>query len=147
MGGWALFHKMILAVALAGGLCLGGAAAAEQYKRVETIFEGGTTVMGEAVHYPKGAAQVDAVIVTLLPGEETGWHTHGEPMFAYVLEGEVKVDYGAGGTRTYTQGMGFLEAMAVAHDGRNTGETPCRILAVFLGAEGLRPTSPAAPPH
>lgn len=142
-----MFHKIMLAVVLAGGLCIAGAAAAEQYKRVETVFEGGTTVMGQPLHYPKGAAEVLAVIVTLLPGEETGWHSHGEPLFAYVLEGELTVDYGPQGERAYTPGAGFLEAMAVAHNGRNAGDTPCRVLAVFLGAEGLKPTNPAAPPQ
>ena len=34
---------------------------------------------------------------------------------AYILEGELTVDYGAHGTRTYKQGQSLMEAMSVAH--------------------------------
>jgi hypothetical protein len=30
-----------------------------------------------------------------------------------------------------------MEAIAVAHNGRNTGSGPARILAVFVGADGV----------
>lgn len=118
-------------------------AAAKDYKRVEDVYEGSTTVVGEAVVYPGGEAEVRAVVVTLLPGEETGWHTHAVPLFGYVLEGEVTVDYRGHGSRTFGPGMGFMEAMASEHNGRNTGTMPCRILAVFMGAKGLPLTHPA----
>ena len=36
--------------------------------------------------------------------------------------------------------------MNEAHNGRNTGEGPVKILAVFIGAEGVRDTVPASPP-
>ena len=31
----------------------------------------------------------------------------------------------------------FMEAIGVAHNGRNTGSGPARILAVFMGADGV----------
>lgn len=84
-----------------------------------------------------------SVVVTLLPGEETGWHTHAVPLFGYVLEGEVTVDYRDHGTRTFGQGAGFMEAMATGHNGRNTGHKSCRILAVFIGAKEIELKHPA----
>ncbi len=63
---------------------------------------------------------------------------------ATILEGELTVDYGDKGVHVYRAGDALLEAIAVAHDGRNTGTVPMRILAVFMGAEGL-PTSVPAP--
>lgn len=76
------------------------------------------------------------MIVTLAPGEKTVVHRHGVPLFAYILEGEVTVDYGAFGNKTYKRGQSFLEAMHVGHAGLNSGSVPVKILAVYMGAEG-----------
>lgn len=109
------------------------------------LLRTGTTVVGESVVYPTGApAQVTAAVVSLAPGEETGWHTHGMPVVGYMIEGELTVDYGEKGQRVYRAGDALMEAIAVAHNGRNTGSGPVRILAVFIGAEGLTPTHPVA---
>ncbi|MDQ8699478.1 cupin domain-containing protein [Hyphomicrobium sp. LHD-15] len=109
------------------------------------LLRTGTTVVGEPVVYPTGApAQVTAAVVSLAPGEETGWHTHGMPVVGYMIEGELTVDYGEKGQRVYRAGEALMEAIAVAHNGRNTGSGPVRILAVFIGAEGLTPTHPVA---
>ena len=111
------------------------------------------TVLGQTVSYPTGApAKVTAAIITMLPGEQTGWHQHDVPMFGYILEGEVTVDYGAAGTRVYREGDALLEAIDVAHDGRNSGAGNARILAVFMGADGvpntvmLKEGAPPLPP-
>ena len=79
-----------------------------------------------------------SAIVVMAPGERTILHRHGVPLFAYMLEGELTVDYGAHGTRVYRQGDSFMEAMNVSHAGRNTGTTTVRILAVYMGAEGSK---------
>ncbi len=79
------------------------------------------------------------------PGEETGWHEHGVPMFGYILEGELTVDYGAEGTRVYRKGDAVIEAIDTAHNGRNTGSGVARILAVFMGADGVANTTKVAP--
>ena len=70
------------------------------------------------------------------PGKETGWHTHAVPLFAYVLEGELSVDYGDKGVKVYKAGDGLLEAMNWPHNGVNKTDAPVRILAVYMGAEG-----------
>jgi quercetin dioxygenase-like cupin family protein len=137
--------RVLFTVACLGFLAASPARAGD-YPRAETVYQGDTTVMGEPIVYPPGKAEVLSVIVTLLPGEETGWHRHGVPLFGYILEGEVVVDYGERGTRTYKSGTGFMEAMATAHNGRNIGDKPCRILAVFMDAEGVKPTIPAPAP-
>ncbi len=94
------------------------------------LLSTGTTIVGETIHYPSGPAHVTAAIVTLAPGGRTILHKHGVPLFAYILAGELTVNYGAHGTRTYRQGQSFMEAMDVAHFGSNTGAAPVRILAV-----------------
>ena len=100
------------------------------------LLSTGTTIVGETIRYPSGTAHVTASIVTLAPGARTVAHKHGVPMFAYILEGEITVDYGAKGKRTYRQGDSLMEAMDVAHFGENTGTQPMRLIAVYMGAKG-----------
>ena len=117
------------------------------YSGVRTVLSTGDTVTGEPIRYPTGApAQLTAMEITLQPGQQTGWHTHPVPLFGYILEGELTVDYGAKGQRTYVKGEGLAEAMNEAHNGRNTGQRPVTILAVFIGIEGTQASVPASPP-
>jgi len=117
-------------------------ALADGYPAIK-LYSGNTTVMGEEIAYPTaGKAHVNAMIVTLAPGEKTMLHQHGVPVFIHILEGEVTVDYGAKGTRTFRQGESFLEAMAVAHAGMNSGTVPVKILAVYMGSEATKDVIP-----
>jgi quercetin dioxygenase-like cupin family protein len=101
------------------------------------LLSTGTTIVGETLHYPtNGPAHVTAAIVTLAPGAKTLLHRHGVPLFAYILEGEITVDYGDRGKRTYRAGDALMEAMDVPHFGADAGPRPVRILTVFIGAEG-----------
>jgi quercetin dioxygenase-like cupin family protein len=116
---------------------------AQDYPTAKPVLSSGVTVAGETIHYPTGTAKVDAAIVTVAPGARTGWHRHGVPLFAYILAGELIVDYGEKGKRTYKAGDGFLEAMDWPHDGHNPGATPVSILVVYMGAEGAPEVLPA----
>lgn len=103
------------------------------------LFSGSKTVMGEQIAYPTtGPAHVNAMIVTIAPGQQTELHKHGVPLFVQVLEGDVTVAYEGHGERTYKQGETFLEAMDVAHRGMNPGNTPVKLLAIYIGAEGAQ---------
>jgi quercetin dioxygenase-like cupin family protein len=102
------------------------------------LLSTGTTVVGETIHYPNGQAHVTAAIITLAPGGHTILHKHGVPLFAYILKGELTVNYGTHGTRSYRQGQAFMEAMDVAHFGINKGTELVRILAVYMGAKNAK---------
>jgi quercetin dioxygenase-like cupin family protein len=118
-------------------------AAQDNGPTVTTLLSTGTTVVGETLRYPAGGgAHVTAEIVTLPPGVRTAPHKHGVPMFAYILDGEITVDYGERGKRTYHKGESIMEAMDVAHFGADAGSQPVRILVVFMGAEGVADTIP-----
>lgn len=103
---------------------------------VQTLISTSETILREPIAYPAGTAKITAAVVTLPVGASTGWHSHGVPLFGYVLEGELTVDYGENGVRTYRPGSGFMEAIDIAHDGRNGGDSSVRILVVYMGAEG-----------
>jgi quercetin dioxygenase-like cupin family protein len=111
------------------------------------LLSTGKNIVGETIRYPTtGPAHVTAAIVTLAPGAKTIAHKHGVPLFAYILDGELTVDYGTHGTRTYKKGQAFMEAMDVTHFGINHGAEPVRILAVYMGAEGARNVIPEPNP-
>ena len=136
----------LVAVLLLAAL-ISGAAGRDVYPSVHPLLSSGQTILGQKIVYPVGtSARVAAVIVTLGPGEETGWHTHSTPMFGYLMEGELTVDYGPHGTRIYRTGDVLLEAIDVAHNGRNTGQGNVRILAVSMGATGIADTTQVSKP-
>ena len=86
------------------------------------LYSGSTTVMDEEIAYPTvGKAHVNAMIVTLAPGEKTMLHQHGVPVFIHILEGEVTVDYAGREKKTFRQGESFLEAMQVRVAGGGPG--------------------------
>ncbi len=124
-------------VLIASSAIVSHAAAQDKGYPAIPLLATSTSIVGEALSYPTaGPARVTAAIVTLGPGERTIVHRHGVPLFAYILEGELTVDYGAHGTRIYRAGQAFMEAMAVPHFGRNTGTQPVRLIAVYIGADG-----------
>jgi quercetin dioxygenase-like cupin family protein len=101
-----------------------------------TILSGNTTILDQAIAYPSGTPRITAAIITIPPGGQTGWHIHAVPLFAYILDGELTVDYGSKGTKVYAAGGGVLEAVNWPHNGMNKGEVPVSLIAVYMGAEG-----------
>jgi quercetin dioxygenase-like cupin family protein len=138
-----LQRTLTFALALAAIHAMAPRALAQDGYPLEPLISTGTTVLGETIHYPRsGPAHVNAAIIKLAPGGKTIVHKHGVPLFAYILEGELTVDYGKRGKRTYRQGESFMEAMNVAHFGVNTGAQPVRLLAVYMGAKRAKDVVP-----
>ena len=111
---------------------------------VAPVLTTSQTIIGQPIAYPSGTAAVTAAIITIPPGGQTGWHVHAVPLFATILDGELTVDYGDKGTRTYKPGDALMEAMNWPHNGMNMGSVPVRILAVYMGAEGIPNAAPVA---
>ena len=104
---------------------------------VTPILQASQTIVGQPIAYPAGTAEVTAAIVTIPPGGETGWHLHAVPLFGYMLEGELTVDYGDKSKRSYAVGDALVEAINWPHNGMNNGAVPVRILTVYVGAKGI----------
>jgi len=99
------------------------------------------TVLNQPLTYPvSGVAQISSAIITLLPGEETGWHRHDAPLYGYILSGVLQVSYDGGVVKTYKTGDALLEAVGTYHNGQNLGSQPVRILVVNIGASGIENT-------
>lgn len=141
-------QRMIAAVLLV--TVLAGPAVAEDLKkayrdkehavRVEPLLTPPVkSVVGEDIFYPGGtAAEISAAIIELPPGQATPWHRHGVPLFAYILSGELQVDYADKGVRTFGPGQAFMEAMNQRHRGVNNGKEPVRLIAVYMGARNMK---------
>lgn len=108
----------------------------QSYQNLLTpLVSGSVDVLGTPLAYPPGTPKVTSAIVTIPPGGETGWHEHEVPLFAYILEGELTVDYGTKGTKIYRAGDSVLEAINWAHNGTNTGTVPMKLVAVYMGSD------------
>ena len=106
----------------------------------EILLDAYADTVGAPVRYPAGRAHVLSLVLTMVPGQETGWHRHDVPLYARMLDGEIEVDYGAGTAKRYRAGETFLEAMDRYHNGRVVGDATVRILIVFMGADGVANT-------
>ena len=142
--------KSVFLPALAIAFAVAPAAAAEesaQYKNLLTpLLQTGVDTIDQPIVYPPGTPKVTAAIVTIPPGGETGWHIHEVPLFVYVLDGEVTVDYGDKGTKVYKAGVSFMEAMNWSHNGMNKASEPVRIMAVYTGSDDKTNTASAPAP-
>jgi quercetin dioxygenase-like cupin family protein len=131
-------HVLMGAAALAL-VALGAVTAlALEPPRFMPLLSTGKTIMDEPIVYPTSTpAKLTTAIIAMPPGAETGWHTHGVPLTGLILEGELTVDYGDRGKRTYKEGQSLAEAINIPHNGKNTGSGILRLFVVYIGAEGL----------
>ena len=121
--------------------------APQQYQNLLTpLLQGGTDVLGAPLAYPSGTPNVTAATVAIPPGGETGWHRHEVPLFAHILEGELTVDYGERGKKTYRAGDSLLEAVNWPHNGTNTGTVPMKLIAVYMGSTAAANTQTVPAP-
>lgn len=107
------------------------------YYPVQELLVTGKTIVGEDIQYhTTGVPKITVAVVTVAPGAPAAFHRHPVPLVAYILEGELTVDYGPKGVKTFRQGDALVEAMNVPHRGMNLGSGMVKLLAVYIGAEG-----------
>lgn len=134
---------------------LQGKALAEDYPHMQILLESEQTIAGEPLKYPQnGQAKVASAIITIPSGKSTGWHQHKVPLVAYLLSGELQMEYANGKRVQFKKGEALMEAMAVSHIGSNLGSTPAQIFVAFMGTDKTdfteiadAPTSPPSTPN
>lgn len=132
-----LSQRLVVGSLLLASLTTAALARDEGYYPVQELLVTGKTVVGENIQYPtSGAPRITVAVVTVAPNTQAGFHRHPVPLVAYILEGELTVDYGEKGVKTFRQGDALVEAMNVPHRGMNLGTTVVKLLAVYVGAEG-----------
>ena len=130
-------------------------ASADDYPHMQILLETEQTIAGELLTYPQsGQAKVTAAIITIPPGQSTGWHKHKVPLVAYLLAGELEMEYASGKRVQFKKGEALMEAITVPHIGSNLGATPAQIFVAFLGTNKTdyteitsAPTSPPITPN
>lgn len=132
-----LTQRLTVVTLLMASLTTAALARDEGYYPVQELLVTGKTVVGENIQYPTtGAPKITVALVTVAPGAPAAFHRHPVPLVAYILEGELTVDYGEKGVKTFRQGDALVEAMNVPHRGMNLGGGIVKLLAVYVGAEG-----------
>ncbi len=108
-----------------------------------------TTVTGNGtpIDYPDtDKEEITVAEVTLNPGAETGWHTHANPVYAYVLSGTLAVDYADGTGRTFATGEAVIEVVDAPHNGRAVGAEAVRLIVFYTGIQGKPNSEKVATP-
>jgi len=89
---------------------------------------------GKAIVYPSNdQAQVTALMIEIPVNGETGWHHHPVPSFAMILEGTLDVMLRDGSVNHLKAGDPLVEVVDTAHNGRNTGNVPVKIIVLYAG--------------
>jgi len=132
-----LTKRLTVGALLLASLTTAALARDQGYYPVQELLVTGKTVVGENIQYPTtGAPKITVAVVTVAPGTPAAFHRHPVPLVAYILEGELTVDYGPNGIKIFRQGDALVEAMNVPHRGMNRGTEIVKLLAVYVGAEG-----------
>ncbi|MDG2332918.1 MAG: cupin domain-containing protein [Myxococcota bacterium] len=93
------------------------------------------TVLGQAYTFPDGVPLIEVFKITIEPGMKTAPHKHAIPLLAYVLSGELGVDYGSRGKKTFSMGQAYIEAINWCHVGYAAGDATVELLGVYLGQQ------------
>jgi hypothetical protein len=93
------------------------------------------TTLGQDFKYPAGQPLIKAFNIDIPVGKQTSLHKHLIPLFVYVVSGDLEVDYGSKGKKTYKAGTSYVEAIDWCHFGKVAGKAPVKIIGVYLGEQ------------
>jgi quercetin dioxygenase-like cupin family protein len=139
------FRTVLICVAT--GLLPFGAQAIEPSSTVKVtqLLKTTTTWNGAPIKYPEGQAEVTSLMIEIAPGGETNWHEHPVPSFGVLLEGSLEVSLADGKRKLLKPGEALAEVIATAHNGRNVGTTPLKLIVFYAGAVDKQPLSVPRP--
>src|SRR3982751_6819635 len=78
------------------------------------------------------------------PGAAAGKHTHPGEELGYILEGTLEIAIDGQPPRTLKAGDTFFVPAGVAHDGKNVGSGPAKVLATYIVEKGKPVATPVA---
>jgi quercetin dioxygenase-like cupin family protein len=104
--------------------------------KVTQLLKTTQTWNGAPIKYPEGQAEITSLMIEIAPGGETQWHEHPVPSFGMVLVGTLEVSLTDGKKKLIKAGEPIAEVIATAHNGRNVGTTPLKLVVFYAGAVG-----------
>ena len=124
-------------LAILGALCAGVVAGIGLDRTLLAQQTGITRTVLQRVDDP-GAKTHEAVMaaVDLQPGANAGRHMHHGVEIGYVLEGSVVLEHQGRQPVTKKAGEHFQIDAAAAHDARNPGKTPTKLLVIYVVEKG-----------
>jgi quercetin dioxygenase-like cupin family protein len=130
--------KRMLPAVLAGILLAAGAAGADTAPPVvvKTLVTTGKTDIGQPLALPKRDPVLIVSTYDIAPGARLARHEHPFSRYAYVLQGDLAVEFDGGKQMRYHAGDVIVEAVGTWHFGINTGTVPVRLLVVDLVEAG-----------
>ena len=131
--------RILLSLILSVAFLMPAFAGEEGYAKsisVQTVLKTSVDGADKPIQYPKGEPEITGVMVEIPAGQNTGWHVHPCPCVAYVLEGEITVEFAGGKSRRLTAGEAVTEVVNLAHCGFNRSTKPARILMFVIGEKG-----------
>jgi quercetin dioxygenase-like cupin family protein len=88
--------------------------------------------------------EIEAMLVEIKPGGQSGRHIHPVPTLVYVIKGTLTVELDNGSRHKYPAGKISMEVTNVWHNARNMARKSLKLLVIYLGQRGkpnmLRPT-------
>lgn len=110
--------------------------------KVKEVLKTSATWDGAPIQYPEGKPEITGLIIEVAPGGETSWHEHPFPSVGMVLEGTLEVTLTNGKKKLIKTGEALAEVINTAHNGRNVGTGPVRLVVFYSGAVGRPLTIP-----
>ena len=89
-----------------------------------------------------GVPVIEAFTIEIPPGKQTPLHKHSIPMYAYITSGELEVDYGSKGKRSFTAGSSYVEAIDWCHFGKSVGDQAVKLIVIYLGQQDPKQLKP-----
>jgi quercetin dioxygenase-like cupin family protein len=102
--------------------------------KVTQLLKTTQTWNGTPIKYPQGQAEITTLMIEIAPGGATNWHEHPVPSFGVLLEGTLEVSLADGKKKLLKPGEALAEVIATAHNGRNVGTTPLKLIVFYAGA-------------
>ncbi|MES2692641.1 MAG: cupin domain-containing protein [Verrucomicrobiota bacterium] len=132
----ALLFSLVLSLTSLAPQSLAAEGAYARETKITQLIKTQVDGAGKPIVYPSGTAEVTGVLVEIPPGAQTNWHKHPVPAFAYMLEGELRVDLETGVSKTFKAGDVIAEVVNLLHNGVVMGQKPVKLVMFALSTAG-----------
>jgi quercetin dioxygenase-like cupin family protein len=103
---------------------------------VKTLVTTTKTDLGQPLVLPKRNPELIVSTFEIAPAARLARHEHPFSRYAYVLQGDLAVQFDDGTQKRYHAGEVIVEAVGTWHFGINTGTQPVRLLVIDLVEAG-----------
>jgi quercetin dioxygenase-like cupin family protein len=118
-------------------ICFAGRSQYNNEISIEPLLKTDTTSIGQRIIYPQFKEdEITILKITIKPGKSTGWHKHEFPVFAYIVKGNLTVEYENHKTMQFSENSSFSEVINTFHNGVNKGNEDVVLIAFFMGGKG-----------